>query len=108
MRPLFLADADLHRKILTGLRRREPLVDILDAQQGGVIGLRDPEVLSLAAVAGRILISHDRKTMPRHFSAFLTTDADHPGLWLVSQELDVGSALRTSCCFGPQPLLATG
>jgi len=46
MRPRFQADADLNQKIVFGLRRREPLVDFLDARQGGLIGLPDHEVLS--------------------------------------------------------------
>ena len=48
----FLADADFNQKIVVGLRRREPSVDILDAHHGGVVGLRDPEVLRVAAESG--------------------------------------------------------
>ncbi len=66
MRPRFLADADLNQKIVTGLRRREPALDFLSAKDGGVIGRPDPDVLSIAADLGRILVTHDRKTMPRH------------------------------------------
>jgi hypothetical protein len=32
MRPQFLADADFNQKIVTGLRRREPLLDFLSAE----------------------------------------------------------------------------
>jgi hypothetical protein len=64
MRPRFQADADFNYKIVVGLRRRELAIDIIDAHEGGVVGAPDPEVLTIAADAGRILISHDRKTMP--------------------------------------------
>jgi len=47
MRPRFLADADFNQKIVRGLRRREPLVDILDAHQSGVIGVGDPDISQL-------------------------------------------------------------
>jgi hypothetical protein len=70
MRPRFQADADFNHKIVLGLRRREPSVDFLSAHDGGVVGIPDPVVLSIAAQSGRILVSHDRKTMPNHFQRF--------------------------------------
>ena len=71
--PRFLADADFNQKIVVGLRRREPSVDFLNALDGGVIGLPDPAVISVAAQSGWILVSHDRKTMPGHFARFRET-----------------------------------
>jgi hypothetical protein len=71
MRPRFQADADFNQKIVLGLRRRARAVDFGDAHAAGVIGLPDPDVLPKAADLGRILISHDRKTMPAHFARFL-------------------------------------
>ena len=44
------------------------------------------EVLAAAAKAGRILVTHDFRTMPRHFADFLQTAAS-PGVLLVSQRL---------------------
>jgi len=49
MRIRFQTDADFNQKIVRGLRRREALIDFLDAHEGGVIGLADPEVLTIAA-----------------------------------------------------------
>ena len=92
MRPLFQADADLNQKIVTGLRRREPAVDFQDARAGGVISVPDPEVLHLSATLDRILISHDRKTMPMHFRQFLNNHSS-PGLIVVPQDLDIGAAI---------------
>jgi uncharacterized protein (DUF433 family) len=48
MKPRFQADADLNRRIVVGLRRREPTIDFQDAYSGGVIGRPEPEVLTLA------------------------------------------------------------
>jgi hypothetical protein len=92
MRPRFLADADLNHKILVGLRRREPAVDFLSAIEGGVIGLPDTEVLHAASGLGRILVSHDRKTMPRHFAGLADRQAS-PGLIILSQDLEIGTAI---------------
>jgi len=93
MRPRFLADADFNQKIIAGLRRREPSIDFLDAHHGGVIGRPDPEVLLMAAEAGRILVSHDKHTMLGHFARFIEVSSS-PGLIIVSQELDIGAAIE--------------
>ena len=93
MRPRFLADADFNHKIVLGLRRREPLVDILGAHQGGVVGFGDSDVLRIAAESERILISHDRKTMPSHFARF-REERLSPGVIIVSQDLDIGAAIE--------------
>lgn len=93
MRPRFQADADFNHKIVRGVRRREPGIDFADAHEGGVIDVADPLVLSVAAAAGRILISHDRKTMPGHFAQFVR-EHDSPGVIIVSQSLDISSAIR--------------
>ena len=93
MRPRFQADADFNQKIVVGLRRREPAVDIRSAYDGGVIGLPDPEVLRSAAESARILLSHDRKTMPGHFARFRERRSS-PGVIIVSQDLDIGPAIE--------------
>lgn len=92
MRPRFQADADFNHKIVVGFRRREPSVDFVGAHEGGVIGVSDPEVLRISANSGRILISHDRKTMPSHFVRFCERQSS-PGLIIVSQDLDIGAAI---------------
>jgi hypothetical protein len=53
----------------------------------------DPEVLRISAESGRVLVSHDRKTMPGYFARFLE-DGVSPGLIVVSQDLDIGSAIE--------------
>ena len=93
MRPRFQADADFNHKIVLGLRRREPSVDFLGADAGGVVGMADPDVLRIAAESGRILVSHDRKTMPAHFARFLKQGSS-PGVIIVSQDLDLGAAIE--------------
>jgi hypothetical protein len=84
LRIRFQADADLDEDIVNGLRRREPSLDFQTALEGGLESLGDREVLALAASQGRVLVSHDRKTMPRHFGEFILV-AKSPGLLIVSQ-----------------------
>ena len=92
MRPRFQADADFNHKIVIGLRRREPAIDFLGAVDGGVIGMPDQEVLRLASGADRILVSHDRRTMPGHFREFVANRTS-PGVLLVSQDVEIGTAI---------------
>jgi hypothetical protein len=67
MPPKLLADENFNAKIIAGLLRREPSVDFQAAKAAGILGLTDQEVLATAAREGRILVSHDRETMPGHF-----------------------------------------
>jgi predicted nuclease of predicted toxin-antitoxin system len=64
MRVKFLADANFSRRIIKGLRRREPLVDFQTAEEASLSGKPDYEVLAIAASQNRVLVTHDRKTMP--------------------------------------------
>jgi len=93
MRPRFQADADFNHKVVLGLRRRNTAIDFQDAKAGDVIGVSDLNVLSIAARLGRILVSHDRSTMPAHFAQFLTTRPS-PGLIIVVQDLDIGRSIE--------------
>ena len=68
MRARFPADADLDGRVLRGLRRAAPEIDIRTANDAGLAGLADLEVLQIAADSGRILVSQDRRTMPMHFN----------------------------------------
>ena len=45
MRPRFLADADLKRAIVAGVKQREPVVDFQTAQDAGLEGLKDSDVV---------------------------------------------------------------
>jgi predicted nuclease of predicted toxin-antitoxin system len=93
MKPRFLADADFNQKIILGLLRREPTIDFQTASQGDVIGRPDSEVLAIAARENRILISHDHGTMPAHFTRLIETQSS-PGLIVVSQETEIGTAIE--------------
>jgi hypothetical protein len=79
----FQCDEDFHGAIVRGLRRSRPTMGIQTAAEAGMIGLSDPFVLAHTAAQGRILLSHDTRTMPRHFSAFLNAGHSSPGLILV-------------------------
>jgi hypothetical protein len=92
MRVRFQADADLDGRILRGLRRSAPEIDIRTAHDGGLAGLGDPEVLRIAADSGRILVSQDRRTMPAHFALF-SAGARSPGVILLREAIPISTAI---------------
>lgn len=94
MKVRFLADADLNKAIVSGVLRREPAIDFLSAGAAGLRGLKDVEVLRLAAAGQRVLVSHDAGTMPAHFHAFRKAGNSSGGVLLVPQRLDIGLAIE--------------
>jgi hypothetical protein len=88
----FQADADLNEDILKGVLRREPRIDFRTAAAAGLRSLTDLEVLTLSAREGRVLVSHDRRTMPQAFAEFLRTNKS-PGVLIVSQKADLLCAI---------------
>jgi len=94
MKIRFQADADLNKAIVSGVLRREPSLDFQSAQIAGLRGLGDRAVLALAASQNRVLVSHDVGTMPAHFRAFREDGLESPGVFLIPQSLDVGTAIE--------------
>ena len=94
MSPRFQADNDLRKAIRLGLLLKEPSIDFESALREGLDGVPDPEVLRIAADAGRILVSHDTNTMPRHFRAYLAIGKPSPGVIIVPQNLSTGTVIE--------------
>lgn len=67
----FQADADLNEAIVKGVIRRQPAINFQTATKASLEGLKDAEVLALSAKQQRILVTHDRRTMPMEFAAFI-------------------------------------
>lgn len=84
----YQADADLNQVIVTGVLRQEPTIDFQTAFAAGLKGIKDPEVLAIAAQQGRILVSHDRKTMPSEFAEFIINNQS-AGVLIVSRKLAI-------------------
>ena len=89
----FQADADLDQTIVAALLRREPRLDFQTASAASLAVLNDVEVLGVAARDGRILVSHDSRTMPHHFATFLQSQTS-TGLLIVPQHLPLAAVVE--------------
>jgi Domain of unknown function (DUF5615) len=93
MKIKFQADADLSNTIVKALRRRQPAIDFQSADDAKLRGLPDPDVLTLAAKEGRILVPHDCNTMPEHFAAFVISQHS-PGVFVLAQDIPISLAVE--------------
>ena len=92
MKVRFQADADLNIVILLATLRHEPTIDFQTALDAGLPGRPDPEVLAISAAEGRILVTHDHKTMPRHFADFIARQSS-PGVLVIPQHIPPNRAV---------------
>lgn len=76
----YQADNDLKRIIVDATLRRERSIDFQTAQVAGLDHLDDESVLRRASEQGRILVSHDKRTMPRRLAAFVALGGNSPGV----------------------------
>jgi hypothetical protein len=88
MKVRFQADADLKHAIVSATLRREPTIDFRSAPSADLAGRDDMEVLAIAAKEGRVLVSHDSRTMPGHFAEFISNRTS-TGVVIASQRLGI-------------------
>lgn len=87
-------DEDFNNRILRGVLRRLPELDVVRVQDARLPRREDPDVLEWAAREGRVLLSHDVATMRRHAYERVTAGLPMSGLFEVSQELPIGVAIE--------------
>ncbi|MGI9105249.1 MAG: DUF5615 family PIN-like protein [Pyrinomonadaceae bacterium] len=89
-----LFDENVNQRILRGLKLRRPELDYVVAQDAGLKGLADPDVLDWAATHNRILITHDLKTVPRHACERVAAGESLPGVIAFAESLPIGQAIE--------------
>ena len=82
-----LIDQDLDHDILRGLIRRVPDLEAVTALEIGMSEASDPELLMWAAQERRVIITHDRKTMPIHAAVLMAEGKTIAGLFIVPRTL---------------------
>jgi len=88
------SDADVHREIIRGLRRRDPGIDLMRVQDALTVGAADSQVLAWAAVENRVLITNDRNTMVGNAYRRVAAGESVPGLIATTNEQSIGSAIN--------------
>jgi predicted nuclease of predicted toxin-antitoxin system len=89
-----LADQNFNEHIVDGLMRRLPILDIVVAREVDLAEAQDAAVLHWAASHGRILLTHDRRTVPSFARSRVEAGLPMPGVFLVSDEMTVGRAVE--------------
>ena len=93
MKVRFQADADFKAEIRAGVLRREPGINFQTADDADLRQLPDPEVLAFTAQENRILVTHNRRTMPKHFADFILHHSS-PGVFIIAQTISVCVAIE--------------
>jgi hypothetical protein len=92
MKIRYQADNDLDQRIIDAVARLVPASDFKTGPEAGFqTGTPDPEVLRIAAADGRVLVSHDLKTLPQHFGNFIAQSFS-PGVVIIRQEVTIRDA----------------
>ena len=89
-----LLDENFHGDIERGLRRQEPSIDMVRVQDVGLSGADDPEILSWSAAQDRILVTHDRKTIPKFAYQRINGGEAMPGVLVVRDDAAIGAAIE--------------
>ena len=92
-RPKFLADHDLNEHIVSGVLRREPLIEFLRVRDIGLNREPDAIVLEFAHEHQLLVVSHDVNTMPATAFERIAAAKSISGFFMVQQSMPVGSVI---------------
>lgn len=88
-----LTDENFDGDILRGLLRRIADLDVVRVQDVGLAETPDPAILAWAAAEERILMTHDRDTVPGFAYDRIRSGQPMPGVFLVSDQMPRGQAV---------------
>jgi len=86
----FLTDQNFDQDITRGLVARAPNLDIITAFNAKVSGYEDSDLLRWTAEHNRILITHDKKTIPDFVRELVSAGLTLPGVILVIKSVSIG------------------
>ena len=88
------ADEDFDNRVVRGVLRKEPNMNLIRVQDAGLSGACDPKVLEWAAREGRVLFSHDANTMIKYAKRRLEKGLFMPGLFIAPRVLPTGDVVE--------------
>jgi hypothetical protein len=89
-----LADENFNGDILRGLMLRQRNLDVVRVQDVGLSGVDDPDVLAWAAENDRIVLTHDRATLPDYAFERIAAGDAMAGVFIVNDRFPVGRAIE--------------
>ena len=89
-----LSDENFNGDIVRGLLLRQSDLDIVRVQDVGLAGAGDPDILAWAAANDRIVLTHDRATLPDYAYERLAVGEKMPGVFILNDRFPVGDATR--------------
>jgi hypothetical protein len=87
------SDADFNGDTLRGLFQRQPDLNLIRVQDVGLRTADDDAILEWAAVGGRILLTHDRTTMPNFAYERVKAGRLMPGVFVIRNRLPLGDLI---------------
>jgi len=89
-----LADENFNGDIVRGLLLRKPDLELVRAQDVGLLQVDDPDVLVWAADNNRLVVTHDRATMPDYAYKRVAAGNPMPGVFTLHDKFPVGQAIE--------------
>jgi hypothetical protein len=89
----FLVDQNFNEHIVDGMTRRNPALDFIHVREVDLAAATDSLVLEWAASHGRVLLTHDRKTIPQVAYGRVAAGDLMPGVFLVSDSMPIGQTI---------------
>jgi hypothetical protein len=88
------SDENFNGDIVRGLLFRLPEMNLVRVQDVGLGGAIDPVVLAWAAEDDRIVLTHDRATLPNFAYERVVAGQAMPGVFVINDRLPVGRAIE--------------
>lgn len=88
-----LSDENFNGDIVRGLFLRQSNLDLLRVQDVGLQEVDDPTILDWAAHNGRIVLTHDRTTMPNFAYERLLQGQQMAGLFVINDRMPIRQAI---------------
>ena len=89
-----VTDENFNGDIVRGLLYRLPDLNLVRVQDVGLEGAIDPVVLAWAAQNQRIVVTHDRATLPAFAFQRIVAGEPMPGVFVINDRLPVGRAIE--------------
>jgi predicted nuclease of predicted toxin-antitoxin system len=91
---LLLSDEDFNNRIVRGLLRRFPSLNLVRVQDVDLVGKHDTKVLEWAAREGRLVLTHDFATMLDFAYNRIERGLRMPGVIALTQDFPIGKAIE--------------